>query len=478
MKGVVWLSKGGLINHLEDICWVEVRLLDTFPHYGELGPREILALGGFGTVLPKDFLQIYEEFPPEEIDRRVKDILHGAVARGYASITTSTALLFLVRGSRILDLFTTSFPFGSYMVLSQRYVPAERPEVPRGVDGSVRDLLREEIRVYRELLDLGIAREEARGVLGLGTPSHFLAVFPVETAANLIRWGGEHPEIEGFLRRMEEEVLNSDVAEVFRATINAPTMGGPFPHPFHRRRLEAPEEISVVSYSWDGKKKGVREYRRVMEHIRKNPPRTWREAVENTHKLSKIAFSHINEFWVSFSGRIPLTTFNELKRHRTIPLEVEGIYNAMERGEFYIYPSVKNNQEARGLYEWVIEQFRSLEAGEYERIYALPQSVRIGVRFSLNFAHLTAPSMFYRIRSCDRAEISMKQLVRQIPYIIRREVPDYGEALFPLLATDRGPIPKCVIGACPEPKHCPLIGGMNPRYDHKQIKRSRKEVLG
>ncbi len=464
---------------------MEVELLDTFPHYRELGPSEIVAMGGFGTVSADDFLKTYESLSRDEMKRRVRDILIRAVVRGYASMTTSTSALFVIRGSRILDLYITAFPFGSYMVLSQRYVPVERPEVPSWVGKEVVRFIREEIRVYKELLGLGIRREEARGVLGLGTPTHMVAVMSVESVANLVRWGGDHPEIDELLSRLKEVVLASDLADLFVASVNAPAMGGPFPHPFHRKKLDVQDELSVVSYEWNGEKRGVKKYREVLEGIRRDPPGDWRGMVENALELSKISFEHVNEFSVTFSGRIPLTTFNELKRHRTMPIEVEGIYNAMERGDFYVYPSVENEGEARRLYEWVLEGFRELDGNEYELVYALPQSVRIGVRFRLNFAHLTAPSLFYRTRSCDRAEVSMKQVVRRIPYLLKGSVPGYGELLFEVLTGDvngsRVPLPKCVVGGCPEPDYCPFVRGIVPNYDeelHRRLKHSRKEVFG
>ena len=260
-------------------------------------------------------------------------------------------------------------------------------------------------------------------------------------------------------------------------------MGGPFPHPFHRSSLEA-GELEVVGYSWNGRTEGVDKFKEKVEEIKENPPSNWSEMVRNTVDLSRIAYNHSTEFSVTLRGKIPLTTFNELKRHRTIIQRVEGIYRAMEKGEFYIYPSMKNNKEALRLYEWVIEEFKKLDAPEYERVYALPQSIKVGVELILPFHQLTAPSLFYRMRSCDRAEVSMKAWVRKIPHLIRRAVPGYGEKLFEILTGElngsRIPLPKCVVGGCPEPEFCPLIKGIRPEYNeevHKVLKKSRKEVL-
>ncbi len=463
---------------------MEVRLLDTFPHAEGLRPPEVIALGGFGTISPADFNEMVEGMPKEEIEQRVRDILFKAIVRGYASMTTSAVLLFSVKGSRILDLYITAYPYGSYMVLSQRYVPVEKPELPGWVSKDVERFLGEEIKVYRELQGLGIRREEARGVLGLGTPTHMLAVLPLESVASMRKWGGDHPEIEEFLKLAEEEVLSSDVAPLYRASTGAPTLGGPFPHPFHREGLEA-GEMEVVDYSWNGTTDGVEVFREKMEEIRRNPPKNWKEMVKNTVELSRIAYSHATEFSVTLRGRMALTTFNELKRHRTVLQRVEGVYRAMERGSFYIYPSIKNNIEARRLHDWVVEEFRRLEAPEYERVYALPQSVEIGVEIVLPFHQLVAPSLFYRMRSCDRAEVSMKAWVRRIPHLIREAVPEYGERLFEILTGNlngsRLPLPKCVVGGCPEPESCPLVRGIRPDYNeevHRMLKKSRKEVLG
>ncbi|NPA86484.1 MAG: FAD-dependent thymidylate synthase, partial [Candidatus Diapherotrites archaeon] len=329
----------------------------------------------------------------------------------------------------------------------------------------------------------GIRREEARGVLGLGTPTHMLAVMSVESVSGMLKWGGDHPEIQEFLKKLKEEVLKSDVGDILRATEGAPTMGGPFPHPFHRESFEA-GALEVVDSFWNGSFEGVEAMERAIEEIRERPARDWKDLVENTVKLSKIAYKHATEFGALFRVKMALTTFNEFKRHRTVRMRVEGIYPAMERGEFYVYPSVKNHPEAMRLYSWVIEEFKKLEAHEYERVYALPQSVKVGVEFLLEFHQLTAPSLFYRMRSCDRAEVSMKQLVRQIPFLLKKLSP-YGEKLFRVMTThlngSRVPLPKCVIGGCPEPEFCPLVKGINPNYDeglHRRIKKGRKEVFG
>ena len=449
---------------------MDVRLLDTFPHVEGLGPKEVIALGGFGTVSPKDFISMEREGTNE----KVKVIINDAIARGYASMTTSVQLLFQIKGSRILDLYFTSYPFGSYMVLSQRYVPIEEPEVPGWVSGDVVNLIREEIKIYKEMEELGIRREEARGVVGLGSPTHMLAVLSVDAIASMKKAPGEHPEIGEALNGMEKEIMGSDVGEIYLAAKNAPSMGGPHPHPFHREGLEA-ERLELVHYYY--KKGSVKEFLRAVEEIRRRPPEGWGEIVKNTIKLSDIAYRHALDGFFLFRAAVPLTLFNELKRHRTILMRSESIYKAMERGSFYIYPSVGNNTEAKRLFEWVVENFRMLDAPPYEKVYAVPQSIKIGVEFSLFLHHLLAPSQFFRIRACERAETSMKHFVRQIPFVLKGVASELFDALTAEVNGSRLVLPKCVVGACPEREFCPLIRGMNPHYNeglHKKIKKGRK----
>lgn len=451
---------------------MDVRLLDTFPHFEGLGPKEVIALGGLGTVSPQDFLSMDRE----NTDEKVKVIVNDAVARGYASMTTSVQLLFQIKGSRVLDLYVTSYPFGSYMVLSQRYVPIEKPEIPKWVSKNIKDTISEEIKIYKELQDLGIQREEARGVLGIGTPSHILAVLSVDAVASMVKSPGDHPEIKELLRLMEEEIMKSDVSEIYLAAKNAPTMGGPHPHPFHGERLDV-ESFELVHFYYN--EGSVKEFLEEINRIKNKPPESWNEMVNNASRLSSIAYRHSLDGFFVFRAIVPLTLFNELKRHRTIIMKSESIYNAMEKGNFYMYPSITNNTEAKRLFEWMISTFTELDADKYEKIYALPQSVKVGVEFSLYLHHLLAPSQFFRIRSCERAETSMKHFVRQIPYILKKVSKELFEALTIMTNGSRFVLPKCVVGACPEREFCPLVRGINPYYNeelHKKIKRGRKVI--
>lgn len=461
---------------------VVVKLLDTFPHIKNYTPVEVVSIAGIGGLSEEDFLQLSKKLSKEEVKEYVKGVLFNAVVRGYASLTTSAYVAFSVSGSRVLDLFVTSYPFASFLVLSQRYVPVRRPQLPNWVSTDVKQLVKEQLEVYREMLESGIRREEARSVLGLGTPTHIFGVMAVESVSSMIKWGGDHPEIKEFVNKLEKEILDSDVADMYTATKNAPTMGGPFPHPFHSEKLEA-DDISIVSTSWNGSMEGINKYRSELERIRNSPPTSWKEMVDNVIKLSKISYTYSTEFSAVIRSSLPLTTFNELKRHRTVLQRIEGIYSAMEYRDFYIYPSLRSSKEFLDRYTNIIETFRKLDADKYEKVYAVPQGIKVGVEFQLNFHHLTAPSSFYRIRTCDTAEVSMKQFVRSLPRYIK-DSSEYGKELFSVLTGNyKGsvlPISKCVSGACPEKQFCPLIYAINPSYNkeiHERIKKERKHII-
>ncbi len=456
--------------------YVEIRLIDTFPHYGELTPPEVISLASFGSFSPANFMDMVRELGREEVSKRVEDINLGGVVRGYASLTTSVYTLWYVRGSRLMDYYFTAYPFGSYIVLSQRYVPVDKVVAPE----SVRRVAEEQLKVYKELQEMGIRREEARSVLGMGsTETQAILVLPLDAVASMLKVYRTHPYIEEVLKQMAETLLSSDVSSIFKAALSSPAVGGPFPNIFGDEKIDPPDDVRIVSESWSGSYDTVEKYTMLLNQLKR--VENWEDLVENAKELAITGYDP-HEYSVTVEMPVHLSLFNELKRHRTIPMKVESVYRAVERDRFFIYPSIRNNERALSLHEYILGLFRDAreEVDVHDLIYITPQSLIVGVRMTLSLHQFLVPTLFYRIRTCDTAETSMKMLVRSLPHklIKQTKYPEYWEKLYPLLVKNGMALSKCIVGACPERKWCPLIYAVRKDYSdelHKEINRSRKD---
>jgi hypothetical protein len=98
---------------------VKVNMMDFGPKYKKLGVDEALAISGFLTFKNETL----EDYAESMIDGKKTETIHReSTKRGHASITTTPQFFFEIEGARPIDLYFSTFPFGSYIFFSSRRI--------------------------------------------------------------------------------------------------------------------------------------------------------------------------------------------------------------------------------------------------------------------------------------------------------------------------------------------------------------------
>ena len=156
------------------------------------------------------------------------------------------------------------------------------------------------------------------------------------------------------------------------------------------------------------------------------------------NKTQELTDDYNTTIEAQIASAVALRVFSEIKRHRTLGLGVESIYNAIKRacglfreGEiiyidnpeknigkleqiFSIPPAIKSNNE--NLRDWVKSQWESLLAYEFltengipesDAVQVIPRGINLGVEKVLDLYNLGIG--YSSIRSCGTAEEEMRR---------------------------------------------------------------------
>ncbi len=442
-----------MIISLDDV--LSAKLIDKGPKYDDLGVSETLAIAAFTTVSTKDFEEKVKKALQENKVRKYLETFKDILIRGYASLTTTPVAWFNIVGTRVEDQFFTSVPFGSYNVMSQRYVKVTDFILPKELQTEeVKETLNKVRQFYEKLLKNNIPTEVARRILPLATPSHIFAMFPFESIAQMYK-EKELSNLPISVQKVINEMINQLNEEIQDYILQTPQFNFSIPHIFHKRKSKFPLELKILDEKafedLSEIDKALGEYIRQLKEKRgKDRKLIW--------EFQRFIAENAEAYRVKVNFPCSISCYNELKRHRTIPLKPEGIYyaafNALENeGRIHI-PKVL--EKYKGTYLNLTNELLKLfekysnEVGVEKAIYLVPQNIIINVELSLNFNQLFNAFLFARIRSCVTAEFEIRERVWNLIDLLSNS-PVIGELVKKYLKIGNLPLPKCVIGYCPEP---------------------------
>jgi len=424
----------------------------------------------------------------EEIRKFVFDV----VSRGYASLATTPVAYFSIQGSRLLDFFLTAVPFTSAMVLSQRYVPPKYIIVD---DNSDIESMLNAYSLYQEFSNK-FPLEIARRILPLGTNSTMLYAIPINVLASLYKYTKLYSEfvpdeIKLAIKKMVQLVEEKDptiidaslVSPEFNINIRGRVLFKP------KEELAFDDEKTILRYIDDKQVARVLEaYSREFGYMLNNYENlSLQEKINYSWKLADTVLPHSRALEVNVNWLCSLACYNELKRHRTIPLLVEDIYTAigetlLNNRPLFVPSAVQSREEYKKRYLATSHQLLN-SYRDTKSIYSIPHNILIKASFDLDLAQLLAPNLFYGIRSCITAEFEIREKVWKLPELVKEalETKGYEELairLYSLLKKNGLPISKCKVGFCPEPKgrSCKLINNLFPRYDHDKTEIEREKL--
>lgn len=461
---------------------------------------------------PEKYYEKYDE-------KRLFSFINGSVRRGHASVGRMEILNFHMAGSRVLDYFFSSYEGSTNLVYSQRILAPnlEKGVLPKNLRmKKVEELCKAQLEIY-EVIESILKNdykdkrsiEKSRRVLGNWTPSHLSYIHSLEgIAGNLKRIEVSDKdflpdEIVICQKKMEEEINKlekyEDIKPVYNALKISPTGGDTMKNIFISEKN--PSSLLIVKKAEEnnfpkddvlidevGIEADLSEYlntreegrRKVEELLNRNDlENSYKNYLEYTRKLTYIA-EHYRDFYIALMLRpMSLARFNEEKRHTRIAMACESFHSAalralknLDKGiEDFIYiPPLPD--ELKALYVESIYQSLDLYKKLFEDgikpkdlFYILPQAIKIYCIQKLDLLNFLAPFWYFGIRSCQTAEVEIRESTRKLPNLLKKySKTKIGKKIGEILEEEKI-VSKCAAGICPEEYYCDLIFVNNKSYN-------------
>lgn len=459
---------------------LKVEILGVTPVASDLSPQEIVALSALLSFKGKSVRALFKEIKKEEKDlnKTVQKILLGSALRGHASMATTPVLTISFQGSKFLDSMTTGIVFSSSLMASGRRTDASAEDIvfPTVIykNKKARKIYRETSKANMEffnyLLDRGVKKDEASKILQYGMVGAGIISLSLESMISFKReYENEKewmPEEAGFfLEKIEKEleVLGLDFLWATREV--APRNVYHYPNIF-----KGPKK-SNLAREWQsqhptlevGQVANLGNLKKRLAEVDKE--KDW---LKGLLLLRRVARDY--NLAVSFDvlSSVPWRVWGEKKRHRTVPMVVDSIYYAIEKGSFSLPPTIEKNEELSG--RWLVRigasvdcyhQLLELGIKSRDAIFVIPRGIYIDVLQHFDLYNLLLG--YYPLRLCTTAEEELQKLTEEEVKQMKRVLKEEG-----LGWLGKYIVPKChICGFCPEKNFCSKIKKAVPSYDQK-----------
>lgn len=452
-----------------------------------------------------------------DISKKIESSLIKSAGAGHASMATTPGLWFFMEGpsSKLVDSIFTGARFSSSLMPSSRRVPIEKGNilVPRGIaemGGEAVDtymqVSEDNISAYETLQKRGVPKEEAAKIVQYGHWGGGFAFMPLETLIHFSKQAERNPDsipLEGIqvISQLEKFVKSHGMNVVYEARKAAPREGGVNPNVFTDKKNQAQElvdsnykgvlfspavlnEFYLPSEEFE---KRVNSYLAMREKVFSNPEgvrKDWRAALSS---LDEVVGDFNNSVGFMTVANSPWRVWGEVKRHRTLPQNVESVYHAVERAQripsapealnevFSMPPTVTRDRDNYNL--WVERFLESLKAYQQltdrgvkksDAIALIPRGIKVGIVKNFDLFNLTTGYMSLRL--CNTAEREMKEITERERDLIRESkvIPSYIERLV---------VPKCnYVGFCPDTTFCGNIGKVAKGYGNAEHETMKADI--
>jgi len=454
---------------------IKVESLDYAPKFKDCGPDKILAAGGILTMKNKDFVETLDKID----EKTLKGFHNESTRRAHASLTTSANLYFWIEGSRLIDFYFTSFPFGSYMMLSVRKFEVT-PEIIIIPDAIANSKFKEEyenmckrlVDLYKRVKDETKGFDKARRLLPMGISSQGFFNFPLQVVLGIINEVKEDKdreihvipkEIERIAEIFEDQIKNS-MGYLADASFKLPYNIN-FTHPnLFKSDIKLEQSENKILLKDENLGKMINDLKNKLKVSTSDPKENikrkssiWKEFIDNVQ----------DKILLEAKLKSSLSAWNDLKRHRTVRQKVESIYHAADRciekwdeSNFNI-PDVENPETKREIINAFRESLdfykKMIDNGIEKRdaIYVIPNGMIVGVKMLFDGYHIFDPFGFVGIRSCTTADPEIVLFVNRIVHEVKKELPEAEGVLGP----------KCKLGFCPERSFCGVVKQFVRNYD-------------
>jgi thymidylate synthase ThyX len=453
---------------------IKVDMLDFAPNFKSAGPDKIMAASGILTMKNKDFVKTLGD-----MDEKVLKGFHNeATRRGHASLTTSINYYFWIEGSRIVDFYFSSFPFGSYLVFSSRRIEIT-PEtliIPDAIADSefkedYEKIAKKMVELYKRVNEETGRMDYARRILPIGFVSKLFMSIPLQTIVGIIKEVKEDKQRKTHVLPKELWKISGVLEKEVRKS--TPMLAGAsmkmlyntnFPHPnLFKSNIEFMQpstKVIVRDEKLEPMMSALSEKLRSLNGDHKErytkAAGVWKDFVDDVQ----------DKIVVEANIRGTLSIWNDIKRHRTVRQKVESIYDAADRclkkwdeSNLYI-PQTSNELKKQiiDVYKEAFELYAKMVKGGIEKrdaIFIIPHGIRLGITMILDGYHFFDPFGFVGIRACTNTDHEIVSLTNNMVNDLKKEIPEIGNLMGP----------KCKLGRCPERNFCNIIKMFVKDYD-------------
>ncbi len=425
---------------------VKITPMSSGPEYKKIIKIDnVIAAGGLLTFKNEN-LDYFIDNPMDE--KRVKVIHSESTKRGHASLTTTPQFFFECEGSRVLDLYGSTFPFGSFIMFSSRRIEVtpDRLIRPKNLPESSWESYKPLLKIYKEMWDDGV-KDKARKILPLGFYSRGIMKFCAEDILDILN------DAENEASPYEIGLIANEMANYFEKKapllFNAAkerniSLSYGHPNIFNNKKFRP---IKNMDY-WKGQN-----FDEIVDEFTSDTKIDWKN----------FAFELKDSLFVQKTLKGSIAVWNEVKRHRTILQTAESVYSATDRA-YDELNSLKTGEKPEGIHitsgagqEYIDAVHGALQ--EYENlkdrgvkprdaIYVVPHCVNLNFNVTLNGFHLVDPFGFFGVRECSTADYEVRELATKLRQEVEEKIPELSDGLMG---------PKCKTGVCPERNSCGIV---------------------
>ena len=416
------------------------------------GPDEISAFGALGCFKEKTPSEIYEETKvkgKEVLEQKTEKVIENSFGRGHGSVADQNAFIFeLENVSRATTLFLCSFSYLSHLQQSLRRANANRGyELPESILDSIYakeiiTTLNISFKLYENMIKEGIPNEDARYIL------------PLYTRTN-IQTMGDARELTHVYHLSQIMQIPTTVSNVVKKIIEQASIVSP--------KLFKKRKMNYEPLSWYpapqiyGKNDTIKEIIKdnnmpksvkIIKHNVKHETIIKAIKERDEAEISNLKHVHNGKAIEGFLAPMSIATLHQTIRQRTWDHTTESIYDAAQRGEIVIPPTIQKTNFATAyaiqcremvlLYKNIINDIPINDA-----IGIIPHSVLI-----YDLIHINGWNALHALgkRICAEAQWEVRYIAEEIAKEIININPELSDVIGP----------QCrIYGICPEKKPCP-----------------------
>ena len=415
------------------------------------GPEELSVYGALGCFEQPTSLELFvndAELSQEKRTKKIERILAETSGRGHGSVLDQNTFVFAIKDiPRIATLHICQPQYLAHLQQSLRRATADRgfylPEeiMDSKYNKEVKELLNDAFMFYDEMRENGVPAEDARYVLPLYTRTNIQTLGDARELMHLHHMSRK-PELPSVIRYVVEKMIE-------KAKEVAP-------------RLMKERETNYEVLAWYPSAQLFAQSNQLMKSLIERydkkdlvvfidgcydaiPLDDLERIIKERDETGLAMLKHLH---FTFLAKMSLACWHQAIRQRTWDQSVESIYDAIERGEFKMPPSIersKFNEAYQNFNEQLQElYFKLVEDG-------VPSQEAIGIishaLMVWDLIHINGWNAIHSIgkRTCTKAQWEIRGVATEIANEIKRRCPELGR-----FAEPQG----IVYGRCPEREPC------------------------